>query len=92
MSETSLPRKVAAVLADLGEGTIDDLLEHFPDCTRKQLSSALSNGRDRGLVWCIRQDASRFGGRPPGVWAVAGSIGVMRTKPARWVFDLGATP
>jgi hypothetical protein len=90
MSETSLPRKVAAVLSEMGEGTIDDLLEHFPGCTRKQISSALSNGRDRGLVWCVRQDASRFGGRPPGVWAVAGSAGTMRTQPARWVFDLGS--
>jgi hypothetical protein len=89
MSETSLPRKVAAVLSELGEGTIDDLLQHFPDCTRKQLSSALSNGRDRGLVWCIRQEASRFGGRPPGVWSTSREP-KMTTKPARWVFDLGS--
>jgi predicted transcriptional regulator len=90
MSELSLPSQVAAILHEIGEGTIDDLQERLPNYSRKQLSRALSNGNERGLVWCIKQERGGKGGRPPGVWSTSYEPR-MKTTPARLVFDLGST-
>jgi hypothetical protein len=83
----SLTRRVADLIAELGEGTADDLVPHLPGYTRAQVQGALQNAAGRRLVVCDgrMQKGGKASPYRPGP-ALGGPLGCIR--PPASVFEL----
>jgi hypothetical protein len=66
----SLIQKVTEFIAARGRGDLDGLVVKFPNYTRGQLTKALANAQQRGLIHLLvkPQQLGRTHGCRPGIW------------------------
>lgn len=83
----SATKAVAALIEELGSGTVDDILADMPGHTRQQVISALQRAAWAGLITCDGPAARVRRGSKPGTYR-AKPPAVTPTRAVRSVFEL----